>query len=241
MHTSHACFNSVCAAYLAGAGLLSPTNILEGAKGMGNTLTGLDIKPSAIDSKLGEKWSVLESSFKWHASCRHKHPSVDALLKLMSRTGTRFEDSEAVKVFTYQAAINVLSLSEKAETVHQSKFSMGFGLAVAAKNGHATINDFTEDALEDKDLREFQKRVTIFLSQEVENLFPEKWTGGLLVETADSVKGDPDQTLTRDEIEAKARNLAAYGRVKDMGHLDATIRKIWSLETEPSMLGFAFK
>ena len=45
----------------------------------------------------------------------------------------------------------------------------------------------------------------------------------------------------RDEIEAKARNLAAYGRVKDKGHLDATKWKIWSLETEASMLGFAFK
>lgn len=111
VHTGHACFNGVCAAYLAGAGLLGPTNILEVAKGMGHTLAGSDIKPSAIDSKMGEKWTILESSFKWHASCRHTHPSVDVLLKLMSRTGTRFEDIEAVKVTTYQAAINVLSLS----------------------------------------------------------------------------------------------------------------------------------
>ncbi len=104
-------------------------------------------------------------------------------------------------MFTYQAAINVLSLSEKAETVHQSKFSIGFVLAVAAKNGHATINDFTEGVLEDKDLREFQKRVTMVLSQEVEDLFPEKWmgkievrrsNGALLVEAVDSVKGDLD-------------------------------------------------
>ena len=80
---------------------------------------------------------------------------------------------------------------------------------MAAKNRHATINDFTEDALEDKDLREFQKRVTTVLSQEVGDLFPEKWTGkidvrrrdgGLLVEAVDSVKSDPDQTLTRYNI-----------------------------------------
>ena len=32
---------------------------------------------------LGERWALLETSFKYHASCRHTHPSADALLRLM--------------------------------------------------------------------------------------------------------------------------------------------------------------
>jgi 2-methylcitrate dehydratase PrpD len=79
-------------------------------------------------------------------------------------------------------------------------------LAVAAKNGHAALTDFTEAALLDQDLRDFQKRVTMVLDQKIEELFPEKWMGpievrrrdgGVLTEAVDSVKGDPDQTLTR--------------------------------------------
>jgi 2-methylcitrate dehydratase PrpD len=196
--------------------------------------------------------------------------SVDALLKLTSRTGTKFEDIEAITVKTYQAAINVLSLSEKAETVHQSKFSMGFVLAITAKSGHAAITDFTEEALKDKELREFQKRVAMVLDEKIEDLFPEKWTGsievltrsgGRLFEAVDSVKGDPEQTLTRygvgytsnfdflpvangdsrDEIEAKARDLALYGGIEDMDHLRRTMQRIWSLEDETNMLGFAFE
>lgn len=206
VHTGTACFNGVCAAYLAGSGLLGPHDILEGSKGMGATLAGPDINPSAIDNSLGAKYSMLESSFKWHASCRHTHPSVDALLKLMKRTGLRFEDIETITVPTYQAALNVLTLSEAAKTVHQSKFSMGFVLAVAAKHNRAAIIDFTEEALEDQSLRTFQKRVTMVLDPAIEALFPAKWTGRVEVltkageqldEAVDSVKGDPDQALTR--------------------------------------------
>src|SRR5262249_7801158 len=152
--------------------LLGPHDILEGERGMGTTLASKGIDPAAIDRKLGLKYSVLESSFKWHASCRHTHPSVDALLTLMRKNGVAFEDIEAVTARTYQAAINVLSLSEKAETVHQSKFSMGFVLAVAAKNGHAMITDFTEDALKDQSQRAFQKCVIMVLDDKIEAAFP---------------------------------------------------------------------
>jgi 2-methylcitrate dehydratase PrpD len=124
----------------------------------------------------------------------------------MKRTGLRFEDVETITVPTYQAALNVLTLSEAAATVHQSKFSMGFVLAVAAMHRRASIIDFTEEALTDQSLRKFQRRVTMVLDPAIEALFPTKWTGRVevltkngekLVEAVDSVKGDPDQALTR--------------------------------------------
>lgn len=206
VHAGSACFTGVSAAYLSAAGLLGPMDILEGAKGMGATLAGPDQQPFAINQDLGSKYAVLETSFKWHASCRHTHPSVDALLVLMNRTGLRFEDIESILVRTYRAAIDILSLSEKATTVHQSKFSMGFVLAVAAKNDRAAITDFTEHALKDPALREFQKRVTMVFDQAIDDAFPAKWTGSIQVvskagevytETVDSAKGDPVQTLSR--------------------------------------------
>ena len=206
IHTSKACFDGILAAYTAQEGLLGAQDILEGSKGMGAVLTTGKTDPPAIDQELGTKYSVLETSFKWHASCRHTHPSVDALLKLMQKHHINFDDIEQVTAKTYQAAINVLSLSEKAETVHQSKFSMGFVLAVAAKNKQAMVTDFTEDALKDASLRDFQRRVTMELDPTIEALFPKKWLGTVVVitksgqtlsETVDVVKGDPGWTLTR--------------------------------------------
>jgi 2-methylcitrate dehydratase PrpD len=206
VHTGKACFDGVFAAYVSHFGLLGPHDILEGKCGMAFALVPGKAHPAAIGDKLGVKYSVLEPSFKWHASCRHTHPSVDALLLLMSRNNLCFADIETVVSRTYQAAIDVLSLSEKAETVHQGKFSMGFVLAVAARSGRATVADFTEDALNDPALRAFQRRVTMEYDPEIDAAFPKEWCGLVEVTTksgerfserVDVVKGDPDRTLTR--------------------------------------------
>lgn len=208
VHTAKACFDGIFAAYSARDNLLGPRDILEGPRAMGAALVPGETTPGAIDRNLGTDFAILRSSFKWHASCRHTHPSVDALLNLMKKNGVAFGDIDSVISRTYQAAFDVLGLSGLGETVHQSKFSMGFVLAVAAKNGQAMITDFTEDALKDASLRDFQKRVTMELDEEINRQFPEKWQGAVIVtcksgkqftESVSFAKGDPELPLTRYE------------------------------------------
>ncbi|KAJ5833051.1 hypothetical protein N7474_001362 [Penicillium riverlandense] len=206
VHTGKACSDGIFAAYTARDGLLGPRDILEGPRAMGAALVPGKTSPEAIDQNLGEDFAVLRSSFKWHASCRHTHPSVDALLNLMEKNNVTFDDIESVVSRTYQAAINVLGMGGPGETVHQSKFSMGFVLAVAAKKGHALITDFTEADLHDASLREFQKRVTMELDADIDASFPLKWRGLVIVttksgqtftESVEFAKGDPEFSLTR--------------------------------------------
>ncbi|EXJ53395.1 uncharacterized protein A1O5_13384 [Cladophialophora psammophila CBS 110553] len=249
VHTAQACAGGVFSAYVSRSGLLGPHDILEGRRGMAATLASVDPEPSFIDAQLGAKWSVLESSFKWHASCRHTHPSVDALIALMEEEKIKFNDIASITAHTYKAAISVLSLSAAAETVHQSKFSMGFVLAVAAKNGSANITNFTEDALSDPELRTMQKRVTMVLDPKIDAVFPAKWLGRVTVTTkegrrvtknVDVVKGDPGWTLTKSEIEGKVISLARYGHVQDLSLFEATIQRIWNLEVDKEIRGFVF-
>jgi len=206
VHTGKACFDGIFAAYSARDGLLGPRDILEGPKAMGVALVPGDTNPEAIDQNLGVDFEVSRSSFKWHASCRHTHPSVDALLNLMEKNNVGFEDIESVVTRTYQAALNVLGLSGRGETVHQSKFSMGFVLAIAAKKGQAMITDFTENDLNDGSLRDFQSRVTMKLDEDIDKAFPEKWQGTVIVtcksgqkftQSVAFAKGDPELPLTR--------------------------------------------
>ena len=206
VHTAKACFDGIFAAYSARDGLLGPRDILEGPRAMGAALVPGKASPESIDRNLGLEYAVVRSSFKWHASCRHTHPSVDALLNLMSKNGIGFDDIDSIRVPTYQAAINVLSLSGEGDTVHQSKFSMGFVLAIAAKKGQAMITDFTEEDLKDPSLRVFQKRVKMEFDAELDAHFPEKWQGTVIVtcksgksyrESVEFAKGDPELPLTR--------------------------------------------
>jgi len=206
VHTAKACFDGIFAAYSARDGLLGPRDILEGPRAMGAALVPGKTNPEAIDRNLGSDFAVVRSSFKWHASCRHTHPSVDALLNLMTKNSVAFDDIESILVPTYQAAINVLSLSGNGDTVHQSKFSMGFVLAIAAKKGQAMITDFTEEDLKDESLRKFQRRVKMEYNAEIDAQFPERWQGTVIVtcksgetftESVTFAKGDPELPLTR--------------------------------------------
>jgi 2-methylcitrate dehydratase PrpD len=268
VHTAKACFDGIFAAYSARDGLLGPRDILEGPRAMGAALVPGELHPEAIDQNLGKDFAVINSSFKWHASCRHTHPSVDALLNLMSKNQVTFDDIDSILVPTYQAAINVLSLSGNGHTIHQSKFSMGFVLAIAAKKGHAMITDFTEADLTDASLRNFQSRVTMEYNAEIDSKFPEQWQGTVIVtcksgktftESTTFAKGDPELPLTRyaflypcmmsqicsdiksrSEIEAKTHALARYGGITDTNKVDSIIQRAWNLEKEADVKGFVF-
>ncbi|RMZ48567.1 hypothetical protein CA14_009583 [Aspergillus flavus] len=247
VHTGKACFDGIFAAYAAKSGLLGPKDVLEGPKGMGVALVPDTPIPSAIDTDLGLDWAVLGSSFKWHASCRHTHPSVDALLQIISTYGIKFEDIDSVVTRTYQAALDVLGLSGRGETIHQSKFNMGFVLAVTAQKGQALITDFTEEALQDASLREFQDRVKMELDEEINAAFPQKWQGKVIVtcksgeryeQFVEYLKGDPQSPLTRTEIETKVKALAQYGQVKDTDRIQQIIARAWDLENQDSLREF---
>jgi 2-methylcitrate dehydratase PrpD len=251
LHTSKANFNGLLSAYAAKEGLTGTSDILGGKRGMAAYMCD-DTYPDALAQNLGKRWTVLETSFKWHASCRHTHPSVDGLLELMTKHNIQFEDIERVQCGVYQAAIDVLG--DGVETVHQSKFSMGFVIAVAAKYGRAGITDFTEAKLKEKDLLEFMTRVEMILDDEINAAFPKEWMAVVCVTTKDgrkyetkmeTPKGDPGNTLTkygsivglselmcREEIDSKARGLFRYGGWTDAKAQDELINKLWEIEKE---------
>src|SRR5699024_4400341 len=91
LHTAAAAANGVMAASLAAKGFSGAEDIFEGEKGMGNAFSQ---KPRAdkLVEKFGERWALLETSFKYHASCRHTHPAADALWAVMQENDLAVED-----------------------------------------------------------------------------------------------------------------------------------------------------
>lgn len=86
LHTAKAAADGLLAAYLTADGLSGARHILEGEQGMAAGMSS-DADPERLVDRLGSRWALLETSFKFHASCRHTHPAADALLALMQREG----------------------------------------------------------------------------------------------------------------------------------------------------------
>jgi 2-methylcitrate dehydratase PrpD len=241
LHTAKAASDGLLAAYLARDGFTGATRILEGDQGMAAGMSS-DADPGRLVDGLGERWAVPETSFKFHASCRHTHPAADALLQAMEEHGLAADQIAGVRARVHGAAIDVLGPVSDPRTIHQSKFSMGFVLALIARRGSAGIDDFTEEALQDAELREISERVEMVLDPEIDAVYPRRWIGLVEVETTggdhitsrvDVPKGDPGNTLSREELEEKARRLAAYGGGTTDGEMDRIIERVWNLDREP--------
>jgi 2-methylcitrate dehydratase PrpD len=174
------------AAYLAADGFTGATRIFDGAQGMAAGMSS-DADPAKLADALGTRWTVAETSFKWHASCRHTHPAADALQLLMHTHTLAAHDVATVVARVHQAALDVLG----------------------------PVTD-----------------------HEVDPAYPARWIGTVEVTTADGrrcearvdePKGDPGNTLSRAELEAKAIRLAQYGGGASATEMQQLITSVWTL------------
>lgn len=236
LHTAKAAADGLLAAYLTADGLTGAQDILEGEQGMAAGMSS-DADPSRLTDRLGQRWAILETSFKYHASCRHTHPAADALLDLMWREGLEAEAISAVTARVHQGALDVLGRVTVPQSVHQAKFSMGTVLGLIAVHGKAGLAEFQRFALGDPRVAAFRDKVRMILDPEVDRAYPRHWLGRVEVITVDgrtlcgaidTPKGDPDNGLSRLELEDKFRRLLTFGGypADDAGVL---IERVWRL------------
>ncbi|GAA5235446.1 MmgE/PrpD family protein [Verticiella sediminum] len=241
LHTAKAAADGLMAAWLARDGFTGARDILCGPQGLAAGMSS-DADPSRLVDGLGTRWATAETSFKYFASCRHTHPAADALKVLMVREQLAWDDIEAVTAHVHQGAIDVLGPVLDPRTVHQAKFSMGTVLGLVAVHGHAGLNEFDDHALTDAKVAAFRDRVEMLLDAEIDAAYPKQWIGRVTVQTRDGrtlearvdvPKGDPGNTLTREELQAKALQLARYSDSASQAEMHELFARVWSLEAQP--------
>lgn len=237
LHTAKAAADGLLAAYLTGEGLSGAQNILEGEQGMAAGMSS-DANPACLSDRLGSRWALTETSFKFHASCRHTHPAADALLAVMQREGLGAEDIASVTTRVHQAAIDVLGRVEVPQSVHQAKFSMGTVLGLIAVYGKAGLPEFHQHALSDARVGAFRDKVSMVLDNDVDDAYPQRWLGRVLVTTVqgrslqgsiDEPRGDPGNTLSRAELEDKFRRLLAFSGARSDEQASGLLEQVWHL------------
>ncbi|ABE42541.1 MmgE/PrpD family protein [Polaromonas sp. JS666] len=242
LHTAHAAAAGLMSAYLAQGGFTGAAQIFEGPQGMAAGMSS-DADPARLTAGLGTRWATAETSFKYHASCRHTHPAADALLQVMQTHHLRPDDLASVVTHVHQGALDVLGPVTHPATVHQSKFSMGTVLALVARFKHAGLAEFDQH-FDDAATQSLRDRVSMVLDAEVDRAYPQRWIGKVTVTTTDGrvlqgrvdePKGDPGNTLSREEITAKALRLAAYSSAAAPADMQAAIDGLWAVAQCPRL------
>ena len=236
LHTAHAVTAGLSAAYLAQDGFTGARHILEGAQGMGAGMS-TDADAARLTDRLGERWALAETSFKFHACCRHTHPAADALLQVVTDYQLAPEQIAQVTARVHQGAIDVLGPVVDPQTVHQAKFSMGTVLGLIAQFHRAGLDEF-DRYFQDPRIVAFRQKVRMVLEPEVDQAYPARWLGRVTVETVDGrtlhgivdePKGDPGNTLSRAELETKALQLAAYRGGATAAEMRDVLTQLWQV------------
>ena len=239
LHTAHAASTGLMSAYIAQAGFTGAQHILEGKQGLAAGMSS-DADPSKLVDQLGIRWTLAETSFKYHASCRHTHPAADALLQVMLAHQLKPSDIASVETLVHQGAIDVLGPVTDPATVHQSKFSMGTVLALIAHYQFAGLQEFDQH-FHDEAICLFRDRVTMTLDPEVDSAYPQRWIGKVKVHLhngqilegrVDEPKGDPGNTLSRSEITDKAMRLAAFSGGANPTEMRHAIDVLWNIRKQ---------
>ena len=245
LHTAHAASAGLMAAVLARDGFTGAAQVLEGPQGMAAGMsTGTDV--ACLTDGLGSRWATAETSFKYHASCRHTHPAADALQTLMREHHIAADQVAKVVTQVHQGAIDVLGPVVDPQTVHQAKFSMGTVLGLVAVKGFAGLTEFDAD-YKAAPVVAFRDKVSMVLDAEVDTAYPARWIGKVQVTTTDGrqlaarvdePKGDPGNTLSRAELEDKAQRLAAYRGGASAAEMQTVIQQVWGLAQAASVPRF---
>ena len=229
-NVGRAAMDAVAAAYIGKSGLKGPKDALGGKRGFLAVMTD-DPHTEYLTEFDSEHLCIEEVYQKIYAACRHAHPAIEAALSL--RETVKIEDIEQIEVRAYKLAVaghdhTVIS------SVSSAKMSIPFCVALALVVGNAGLEAFTEDNIHDSVILSLAKKVKIIEDEKLTALCPSKRASILTIKTKDSSiskqidypKGEPENPLTKDELEKKFRSLAKYGGLTEM-ECDEVIGEIW--------------
>ena len=198
-----------------------------GGRGFFKMMTGkerVELKPALLYGT----YAIQKAYIKPYASCRYTHPAVEAAIHL--RDKVRAIDVEAINVFTYELAVSGHDHTEIPGS-YSAKMSIPYATAAGLIYGKAGLQEFTENAVKEKNVLELTKRIHVFPDDALSAAFPNtqsaivtiKTEDGEFTERVDYPKGEPENPLTDEEFRSRYDGLMEYAGM-DSAASDAVFR-----------------
>jgi 2-methylcitrate dehydratase PrpD len=215
LHAGKAAQNGILSAYLAQSGFTGPAYILEDKRGFYKAFADT-FNPQRVVEGLGEKYEIMNTYVKYHASCRHSHAPVDAILDIRSQTPLRPEDIEKVNVYTYTIAAKLID-GKQVSTPITGKMSLPYAAAVAILYGKVGLGEFKPKVLNDQAVQALMKKVDVYPDPDLDKLVPDHRGARAEISLTDGrkltseildPKGEPENPGSENDIYDKFRLLA---------------------------------
>jgi 2-methylcitrate dehydratase PrpD len=210
LHPGKAAFNGVLSARLAALGATSPPAMLEHEKGYVRAFSP-EPKQAALTEGLGRTWEILQNGFKFFPSILASHAAIQATLDVVGTHDVKAADIASITNETYATVASHFS-AKSVGTAMGARVSVPYCVAVAALDREVGQAQFTPERVTRADVQNLLARTEVVAAFELTQLYPEKFPARVTVALRDGrrlaatryfPKGDPQEPLTPDEIEAK--------------------------------------
>ena len=217
IHPGKAALNGILSAQLAQIGATSPPTILEHPKGYLNAYS-TDPKPQALVAGLGSTWEILQNGFKFYPTILASHSPIQATLAIVRKHAIDPKQIARITNETYNTVKTHFS-NRDVSGIMSARVSVPYCIAISAIDRDLTQAQFSLARINDSLVREVLAKTEVIADAELNKLYPDKFparvtihlkNGASFQETVLYPKGDPQDPLTADDLEAKFRgNVAA--------------------------------
>ena len=238
LHVGRAAENGVNAALMASRGFSADKASLDGPWGF-FAVYGGGVSDHKLDEQdFGRPWSILEPgvSIKPYPCGVLTHPTIDLMVKLVTENDIRAEGIEQVVVRAGSNILNPIRYPIAANHL-EAKFSLPAVLAMVALSGRAGKAEFEDAFVQSEAMQAMQRRIVTRFDPEIEAQGFDKMRSAIEIHTKDGriyggtaderYRGGPENPLTNDELEAKARGCCEG--VLSTSQTDELLKAAWSV------------
>lgn len=228
--------DGLTAAYVARAGFKGPNDMVGGKRAF-FALMSDEYDETSLNREKDGAYGIEMVYRKPYAACRHCHAPIEAALNLKKKHNIEIWDIREIDVYTYKAAVLGHEYTN-IQGITSAKMSTPFSVAVALATGRAGLNEFLPQYIEDKNIIALNQKVKVEEDKELTALVPNKRgaivkivtnDGKIYIERVDYPKGEPENSMSVEDIEEKFISLAMYGgRTEE--EAKSIIQQAWNIE-----------
>ena len=229
-HAGHAAKNGYVSAILAQADFTAGPHSLEGPRGFA-AVTASKYDLSKVTDGLGKEFQIRGNAYKPYPCGLVVHPTIDGCIALHHEHHLKAADIKAVRV---RVAPLVLDLCNKKEISRglESKYSIYHSSAVGLVRGKAGLQEYSDAAVHDPDVKRVRECVTAIsdssVTEDQSRIEVEMTDGRKLVRFVEESIGNLRIPLTDKQLEDKLRDQASV--VLPSAQIEKLIGLCWKMD-----------
>ncbi|MGA2959034.1 MAG: MmgE/PrpD family protein [Thermodesulfobacteriota bacterium] len=235
LHPGLSAWHGIMAAQIIRRGAVGPKGLLEYKSGFCEAYSD-EPNLKALTESLGTFYEIANDSLKAFPTILCSHTPIQGTIKLMKGKNLRLADVESI-YFRVTPTAPGQGMNYSPDSPLAARLSIPYCVAIAAAEGHISMDQFQEAKIMDPKIREFMKKVTVESDPEFNRKYPGTLAAHVEIQTRDGSrlkeesifpKGHPENPMTDEEIKDKFRRLALV--TLDRVQTEEIIEKVYDLE-----------